>query len=160
MWELDHKEDWVLKNWCFPAVVLEKALDSPLNSKEIKPVNTKRNQPWIFIRKTDAETEAPILWLPDAKNWLMGKDPDAGKNWGRGEKGATEDVMVEWYHWLNGDEFEQIPGDNDVREAWSAAVHGVTKSWTWLEHGRDWTQWKQRCVTRASKNTVLLNFSS
>ena len=143
MWELDHKEDWVLKNWCFPAVVLEKALDSPLNSKEIKPVNTKRNQPWIFIRKTDAETEAPILWLPDAKNWLMGKDPDAGKNWGRGEKGATEDVMVEWYHWLNGHKFEQSQGSK-LREAWCAAIHRITKSrtqlsnWTTATEGSDY----------------------
>jgi len=105
-WQLDHKEDWGPKNWCFWTAVLEKTLESPLDCK-IKPVNPKGNQPWIFIGRTDDEGEAPILWLPDAKNWLTGKDPDAGKDWGRKEKGATEDKMVEWHHWLNGHEFEQ-----------------------------------------------------
>ena len=83
MWELDNKESWALKNWCFWAVVLKKVLESPLDCKEIKPINPKRNQPWIFIGRTDAQAEAPILWPPDAKNWLNGKDPDAGKDWGR-----------------------------------------------------------------------------
>ena len=92
MWELDHKEGWVLKNWCFQIVVLEKTLESPLDSKEIKPVNPKRNQPWIFIGRTDAE--APVLWPPDVKSWFIGKDPDAGKDWGQEEKGATEVEMV------------------------------------------------------------------
>ena len=91
MWELDHKEDWALKNWCFGTVVLEKTLESPLDCKEIKPVNPKGNQPQIFIGRTDAEAEAPILRPPDAKSWLIGKDPDAEKNWGHEEKGATED---------------------------------------------------------------------
>ena len=91
MWELDHKEGWESKNWCFQTVVLEKALDSPLDSKEIKPVNPKRNQPWIFIGRTDDEAEVPILWLPDAKSWLIGKDAVAGKDWGQEEKGTTED---------------------------------------------------------------------
>ena len=113
MWELDHKEGWVPKNWCFQTVVLEKILDSPLNFKEIKPVNPKGNQPWIFIGRTDAEVEAPILWLPDVKSWLFGKDPDAGKYWGQEEKEATEDEMVGWYHWLNGHEFEKTPGDGE-----------------------------------------------
>ena len=136
MWELDHKESWALKDWCFCTVVLEKTLECSLDCKEIKPVNPKGSQPWIFIGRTDAEAEALMLWPPDMKSRLIGKDPDAGKNWGQEEKGATEDEMVEWYHWLNGHEFEQIPGDNDVREAWSATVHGVTKSWTSLS---DWT---------------------
>ena len=105
MWELDHKESWVLKNWCFWTVVLEKILESPLDSKEIKPVNPKGNQPWIFIERADAE--ALILWPPDAKSWLIGKDPDAGEDWRQKEKGVTEDEMVRWHHWLNGREFEQ-----------------------------------------------------
>ena len=92
MWELDHKEGWAPKNWCFPTVVLEKTLESPLNNKEIKPVNPKGNQPWIFIGRVDAE--APILWPPDVKSQLTGKDPDAGKDWRQEEKGMTEDEMV------------------------------------------------------------------
>ena len=101
---------WALKNWCFWTVVLKKTLESPLDSKEMKPVNPKRNKPWIFSGRTDAKAEAPILWPPDAKNWLIGKDPDAGKDW-RQEKGTTEDETVGWHHWLNGHEFEQAPGD-------------------------------------------------
>ena len=112
MWELDHKEGWALKNWCFQTVVLEKTIESPLDSKEIKAVNPKGNQSWIFIGKTDAEAKAPILWPPDVKNWLVGKDPDAGKDW-RQEKGTTEDEMVGWHHQLNGHEFEQAPGDGE-----------------------------------------------
>ena len=104
MWELEHKEGWVLKNWCFLAVVLEKTLRSPLDCKEIKPVNPKRNQSRIFIGRTDAE--APILWPPDAKSWLTGKDPDAGKGGRQEEKGTTENEMVGWHHQLNGHEFE------------------------------------------------------
>jgi len=111
MWELDHKEGWALENWCFWTVVLKKTLESPLDSKEMKPVNPKRNKPWIFSGRTDAEAEAPILWPPDAKNWLIGKDPDAGKDW-RQEKGTTEDEMIGWHHWLNWHEFEQAPGDS------------------------------------------------
>ena len=111
MWELDHKESWALKNWCFWAVVLEKTLESPLDHKEIKPVNPQGNQSWIFIGRTDAEAETPILWPPDAKNWLVGKNPDAGKEW-RQEKGTT-DEMVGWHHWLNGHEFEQTPRNSE-----------------------------------------------
>ena len=113
IWELDHEEAWALKNWCFRIVVLEKTLESPLDCKEIKPVNSKRNHPWIFIERTVAETEAPILWPPDVKSQLSGKDPDAGKDWGQEEKGMTEDEMVGWHHWLNGHGFEQAPGDRE-----------------------------------------------
>ena len=115
MWELDHKESWALKNWCFSTVVLEKTLESPVDCKEIKPVNPKGNQSWIFIGRTDAEAEAeaPILWPPDAKSWLIKKDPDAGKNWRQEEKGTTEDEMVGWHHRLNRYEFEQAPGNDD-----------------------------------------------
>ena len=108
MWELDSKEGRVLKNWCFLIVVLEKTLESPLESKEIKPVNLKENQPWILFGRIDAEAEAPILWPPDAKNWLIWKDPDAGKDWRREEKGTTQDEMVVWHHQFNGPEFEQV----------------------------------------------------
>ena len=110
IWELDYKESWVPKNWCFWTVVFEKTLESPLDCKEIQQVHPKGNQSWIFIGRTDAEADAPILWPPDAKNWLIGKDPDAGKGWRQKAKGTTEDEMVGWHHWLNGHEFEQAPG--------------------------------------------------
>ena len=116
MWELDCKESWAPKNWCFWTMVLEKTLDSPLDCKEIKPVNPKGNQSWMFIGRTDAEAEAPILWPPDAKNWLFKKDPDAGKDWRQEEKGMTEDEMVGWHHQLNGHEFKQAPGVDDGQE--------------------------------------------
>ena len=103
MWELDHKESWVLKNGCFWTVVLEKTFECLLDFKEIKPVSPKGNQPWIFIGTTGAE--APIFWPPDSKNWLFGKDPDVGKDWRQKEKGMTEHEMVRWHHWLNGHEF-------------------------------------------------------
>ena len=102
--ELDYKESWVPKNWCFWTVV-EKTLESPLDYKEIQPVHPKGDQSWVFIGRTDAEAEAPILWPPDGKNWLIGKDPDAGQDW-RWEKGTTEDEVVGWHHWLDGHEFE------------------------------------------------------
>ena len=106
MWELDYKEIWVPKNWCFWTVVLEKTLESPLDCKEIQPVHPKGNQSWIFIGRNDAEAETPKLWPPDVKNWLIWKEPDAGKDWGQEEKGTTEDEMVGWHHQLNGHEFE------------------------------------------------------
>ena len=112
-WELDHKEVWALKNQHFQIVMLEKTLESPLDSKEIKPINPKWNQPWIFIGRTGAEAEAPIVWPPDVKSWLIGNDPDAGKDWGQEEKGTTEDEMVGWHPQLNGHEFEQAPGDGE-----------------------------------------------
>ena len=113
MWELDYKESWATKNWCFWTVVLEKILESPLYSKEIKPITPKRNQSWMFIGRTDPEVETLILWPSDAKSWLIGKDPDAGQDWRREEKGTTEDEMVGGYHQLNGHEFEQVPGVGD-----------------------------------------------
>ena len=106
MWELDYKERWVLKNWCFWSVVLEKILESPLQNKEIQPVYTKGNQSWISIWRTDDETETLIVWPPDAKKWVIWKDPDAGKDWRWEEKGTTEDEMVGWHHRLSGHEFE------------------------------------------------------
>ena len=104
MWELDHKENWA-QNWCFWTVVLEKTLESPLDCKEIQPVHPKGDQSWVFIGRTDAEAEAPILWPPHVKSWLTGKDPSgSGRDWGKEEKGTTEDEMVGWHHWLNGHE--------------------------------------------------------
>ena len=113
MWELDYKESWAPNNWCFWTVVLEKTLESSLDSKVSKPVNPKGNQSWIFIGRTDAEAETPVLWPPDIKNWLLRKDPDAGKDGTQEETGMTEDEMVGWHHRLNGYEFEQALGVGD-----------------------------------------------
>ena len=141
MWELDYEESWALKNWCFWTMVLEKTLESPLDYKEIKLVYPKGKQSWIFIGRTDAAAETPILWPPDANSWLIWKDPYAGKDWKQEEKGTTEDEMVGWHHRLNGHGFRWTPGVGDGQEAWHAAVHGVAKSRTWL---CDWTElnWK------------------
>ena len=139
MWELDHK-DFALKNWCFWTVVLEKTLESPLDCKEIKQVHPKGNQSWIFIGRTDAEAEAPILWIPDAKSWLIWKDPDAGKDWRREEKGTTEDEMVGWHHQLNGHEFEQTLGDSEGQGSlaccspWGRKESDMTEWLNWTEH--------------------------
>ena len=117
MWGLGHKESWVQMNWCFWTVLLEKTLESPLDSKEVKSVNLKGNQPWIFIGRTNADAETPILWPPDAKNWLIWKDPDSGNDWRQEEKGMTEDEMVGWHHQLNGYEFEQASWDGKGQES-------------------------------------------
>ena len=113
MWELNHKEGWEWKSLCFWTVILEKTLESPLDSKEIKPTIPKGQQHWIFIGRTDAEAEAPILWPTDLKSQLLGKDSVTGKDWGQEEKGVTEDEMVGWHHRLNGCQFEQTPGDSE-----------------------------------------------
>ena len=142
MWELDHKESWGPNNWCFWTVVLKKTLESPLDSKVIKPVNPKGDQSWIFIWRTDAEAEAPILWPPEAKNWLFGKDPDAGKNWRQEERRRTEDKIVGWHHQLDGDEFEQALGVGDGQGSlvccspWHHKESDTTETelkWYWLE---------------------------
>ena len=106
MWELDCEESWAAKNWCFWSVVLEKTLESPLDCKEIQPVHPEGDKSWVFIGRTDAKAETPVLWLPDAKSWLIGKDPDAGRDWGQEEKQTTEDEMAGWHHRVNGHEFE------------------------------------------------------
>ena len=161
MWELDYKESWALKNWCFWTVVLEKILESPLDCKEIQPVHPKGNQFWIFIGRTDAKAETPILWSPDMKNWLLGKHPDTGKDWRREEKGTTEDEMVGWHHSLNGHEFEHALEVGLDREAWRATVHGVTKSWTWLSNWTELNYWKPRVSNnRATLLDVFLKDSS
>ena len=137
MWELDYKESFSLKNCCFWTLVLEKILESPLDSKEIQPVHSKGNQSWIFIGRTYAEAEPPTFWPPDAKNWLIWKDPDGGKDWRQEEKGTTEDEMVGWHYWLNGHEFCKLLLLVMDREAWRAAVQEVAKSRTRLS---DWTE--------------------
>ena len=134
MWELDHKEGWALKDWCFWTVVLEKTLESPLDCKEIKPVNAKGYQHWILIGRIDAEAETLILWPPDAKSQLIGKDPYAGKDWRQEEKGATEDEMVGWLHWFNGHEFEQTPGDGEGQGSLACCSLGGCKE-------SDTTEW-------------------
>ena len=113
MWELDYKQSWVLKNWCLWPVVLEKTLESPLDWKEIQLVHPKGNQSWVFIGRTDVEAETPILWPPDVKSWLIWKDPDAGKDWRRKEKGLTEDETVGWHHRPKGHGFGWSPGVAD-----------------------------------------------
>ena len=139
MWELGYKESWVLKDWRFWTVVLEKTLASALDCKEIKPVHSKGNQSWIFIGRTDVEAETPILWPPDAKNWLIGKDPDAGKDWRQEEKQMTEDEMVEWHHLLNGREFVQVPGVGNRQgglaccSPWDCKASDMTERLNWTE---------------------------
>ena len=138
MWELDHKESWALKNWCFWTAMLQKTLESPLDYKEIKPVNSKGNQSWTLIGRTDADTVTPILWLPDAKHWLIGKDPDAGKDWMPEEKGTTEDEMVGWHHWLNGHEFGTLGvGDGQgglvCCSSWGCKELDMTEQLNWTD---------------------------
>ena len=137
MWELDYKESWALKNWFFWTVVLEKTLESPLDCQEIQPVHPKGNQFWIFIGRTDAEAGPPILWPPDEKNWLIGKDPDAGKDWGQ-EKGMTEDEMVGWHHRLNGHGFGWTPAVGDglgglvCCSPWDCKESDTTQGLNWI----------------------------
>ena len=139
MWELDHKEGWVLKNWCFKSVVLEKTLESPLDCKEIQPVHLEGNQSWIFIGGLDVEAETPIFWPPAVKNWLSGKDPDAGKNWRQEEKRMSEDEMIGWHHLLNGHEFEQTlrvgdgPGGLTWCSPWDCKESDMTEWLNWAE---------------------------
>ena len=134
MWELDYKESWVQKNWCFWTVVLKKTLESPLDCKEIQPVHRKGDQSWVFIGRTDVEAETPILWPPYAKSWLIGKDPDAGKNWEQEEKATTEAEIVGWHHQLNGHGFGWTPGVGDGQG-------GLACCGSWGRKESDMTEW-------------------
>ena len=137
MWELEHEESWVPKNLCFWTVVLEKTFESPLDCNKIKTVNPKGNQFWIYIGRADVESEASIIWPPDVKNWLIGKDPDAGKDWGQEEKGTTEDEMVGWHHWLDGYVFKLAPGVTDGMRDWhdqSMGFQRVRHNWVTPEY--------------------------
>ena len=139
MWELDYKESWALKNWCFWIVLLEKTLESPLDSKDIQPVHPKGDQSWVFIGRTDVEAKTPILWPPYVKSWLTGKDPDAGKDWGQKEKGMIEDEMVGWHHQLNGYGFGWTLGFGDGQgglvccSPWDHKESDVTEQLSWAE---------------------------
>ena len=134
-----HKEGWTPKNWCFQIVVLERTLESPLDCKGIQPVHPKKDQSWVFIGRTDAEAETPILWPHDVKSWLTWKDPDAGKYWGQEEKGMTKDKMVEWHHQLNGHEFGWTPGVGDRQGglafcgSWGCKESDTTERLNWLK---------------------------
>ena len=155
MWELDYKESWVLKNWCFCTMVLVKTLESPLDCKEIQPVHPKGNQSWIFIGRTDAEAETPIPCPPDGKNWFIWKDPDAGKDWRREEKGMTEVEMVGCHHRLDGHEFEQAPVVGDGQGSltccspWGHKESYMTERLNWTELNK---QTEKSCMWPAWRN--------
>ena len=140
MWELDCEESWALKNWCFWTVALEKTLESPLDCKKIQPVHSEGDQPWDFFGRNDAQAETPVLWPPHAKSWLIGKNSDAGRDWGQEEKGMTEDEMAGWHHWLDGRESEWTPGVGDGQEglaccdSWGGRVrHNWATELNWTE---------------------------
>jgi len=156
MWELDCEENWVLKNWCFWTVVLEKTLESPLDCKEIQPVHSE-DQPWDFFGRNDAKTETPVLWPPDAKSWLIGKDSDAGRDWGQEEKGTTEDEMAGWYHRLDGREFEWTPGVGDGQGGLACC-----NSWGRKELDRserlNWTELNRLTETRLKRVLIRTNW--
>ena len=157
MWELDHKEGWTSKNWCFRTAVLEKTLENPLDCKDIKSVHPKGDQPWIFIGRTAAKAETPILWPPDAKNWLIGKDPDAEKDW-RQEKGTTEDEVAGWHHRLNGHEFEEALRVGDGQ----GSLHGMqsqTVRHDWATEITELNWWIKPLWTFLYKSFVDVSFN-
>ena len=139
LWELDCKESWAPKNWCFWTVVLKKTLESPSDFMEIQPVHPKGDQSWVFFGRTDAKAETPVLWPPHAKSWLIGKDSDAGRDWGQEEKGMTEDEMAGWHHQLDGREFEWSPGVGDGQgglaccTSWGRKESDTTEQLNWIE---------------------------
>ena len=159
IWELDCEESWAQKNWCVWTVVLEKTLESPLDCKEIQPVHSK-DQSWVFYARNDAKAETPVLWPPHVKSWLIGKDSDAGKDWGQEEKGMTEDEMAGWHHGLNGPEFEWTPGVGDGQgglaccDSWGRKESDMTEwlNWTELNWTEEWAMqliWVKSILTKA-----------
>ena len=156
MWELDCEESWVPKNWCFWTVVLEKIFESPLDCREIQPVHSKGDQSWVFIGRTDAKTETPILWPPHEKSWLIGKD--AGKDWRQEEKGMTEDEMAGWHHQLDGHEFEWTPGDGDGQgglaccDSWGRKELDMTEWLKWTE--LNWTEQHSKITCPTAQGNV------
>ena len=153
MWELDYKESWVLKNWSFWTVVLEKTLESPLDCKEIQPVHSKGDQPWVFFGRNDAKAETPVLWPSHAKSWLIGKDSDAGRDWGQEEKGTIEVKMAGWHHWFNGCELGQTLGDGEGQWSLACCSPWVPKSRTWLGN------WATTTIPCLHLTTLTLKFS-
>ena len=178
MWELDYKESWALKNWCFWTVVLEKTPESPLDCQEIQPVHPKGDQSWVYIGRTDFEAKTPILWPSDAKSWLIWKDPDAGNDWGQEEKGMTEEDMVGWHHRLNGHGFGWTPGVGDGQgglaccRSWGRKELDMTERLNWTESPTNlsnsrknpmacWSEYKkghQRHKDRAGTEGLILKF--
>ena len=167
IWELDYKESWAPKNWCFWTVVLEKTLEGPLDCKGIQPVHPKRDQSWVFIGRTDAEAETPILWPSHGKSWLLGKDPDAGRDWGRRRKGTTEDEMAGWHHRLDGREFEWTLGVGDGQGRSSVLrFKGSQRSDTWSTWTElNWVtkeqqehkiqQCDEKCIWKCSNSLII-----
>ena len=153
MWELDCEKSWVPKNWCFWSVVLEKTLESRLDCKDIQPVHPKGDQPWVFFGRNDAKAETPVLWPPHAKSWLIGKDSDAGRDWGQEEKGPAEDEIAGWHHWLDGRESEWTPGVGDGQgglvccNSWGRKESDMTERLNWTK--LSWT---------SSKVVILWNY--
>ena len=149
---MDCEVSWALKNWCFWTVVLEKTLESPLDCKEIQPVHPKGGQPWVFFGGTHAEAETPVLWPPHAKSWLIGKDSDAGRDWGQEEKGMTEDEMARWHHWLYGHESKWTLGVGDGQG-------GVACCGSWGRKELDTTEWLNwmQILWKLSLTTIYLN---
>ena len=163
MQDLDCEESWVPKNWCFWTVVLEKTLESPLDCKEIQPVHSKGDHSWVFFRRNDAKAETPVLRPPHAKSWLIGKNSDAGRDWGQEEKGMIEDEMAGWHHRLNGREFEWTPGNGDGQadlaccHSWGRKESDTTKWLNWLTDWlTDWLRLSSVIQTWFLKNAVLI----
>ena len=160
MWELDYKESWAQKSWCFWTVVLEKTLESPLDCMEIQPVHPKGDQSWVFIEKADVEAETPILWPPDVKSWLTWKDPDAGKGWRQEEKGMTEDERVGWHHQLKGHAFEQTAGDSGQGSlaccsSWGRKESNTTERLNWTEISTNDINLKKNSTLSYSNNLII-----
>ena len=167
MWELDCEESWAPKNWCFWSLVLEKTLESPLDCKEIQPVHSEGDQPWVFFGRNDTKVETPVLWPPHEKSWLIGKDSYAGRDWGQEEKGTTEDEMAGWHHWLDGHGFEWTLGVGDGQEglaccsSWDCKESDMTERLNWTEgfyqntKANDWLTACIKWIFKRKKSTKL-----